>query len=170
MRSLICCLLLLTACQSKAPRKEVLVDDTQHDPVSVVAASDTKAADQLLRGFFDLEGGAWRWTLPKFAVSLRTPPGAKKDGALLRGELVLPEPVFKKTGPIKVTAQLNGKPIGHYTLTVVGPNNFAVPVPAAVFTTDVQTYELVLDKWLPAGEIDPRELGLIFVSLGLYSL
>ena len=77
------------SCKTRKPKPEVLVDDTQAQLGSIVAANNPQTAAQLLRGFYDLENGAWRWTMPKFAISFRPPVGAKEKGGLLKADLVL---------------------------------------------------------------------------------
>jgi len=172
MRRLIASLALVVlltglSCKTRKPKPEVLVDDTQAQLGSIVAANNPQTAAQLLRGFYDLENGAWRWTMPKFAISFRPPIGAKEKGAQLKADLVLPEVIFSKTGPIEITVSYNGKAIGKQKFSQAGDAKLALAVPAELLATEAVTLEFVLDKWLPPGPVDPRDLGMIFSSAGL---
>ena len=172
MRRLIASLALLglltsLACKTRKPKPEVLVDDSQAQLGSIVAANNPQTAAQLLRGFYDLENGAWRWTMPKFAISFRPPVGAKEKGAQLKVDMVLPEVIFSKTGPIEITVSSNGKALGKQTFSQAGDAKLALAIPAELLGTEAVTLEFVLDKWLPPGPVDPRDLGMIFSSAGL---
>ncbi len=172
MRRLIAFLALVgllagSSCKTRKPKPEVLVDDTQAQLGSIVAANNPQTAAQLLRGFYDLENGAWRWTMPKFAISFRPPIGAKEKGAQLKADMVLPEVIFSKTGPIEITVSCNGKAIGKQKFAQAGDAKLALAVPAELLSTEAVTLEFILDKWLPPGPADPRDLGMIFSSAGL---
>lgn len=172
MRRLVASLVLLglltaLSCKTRKPKPEVLVDDTQAQLGSVVAANNPQTAAQLLRGFYDLENGAWRWTMPKFAISFLPPVGAKEKGAQLKVDMVLPEVIFSKTGPIEITVSCNGKVIGKQKFTQAGDAKLTLTLPGELLATEAVTLEFVLDKWLPPGPVDPRDLGMIFSSAGL---
>jgi hypothetical protein len=155
------------SCKTRKPKPEVLVDDTQAQLGSIVAANNPQTAAQLLRGFYDLENGAWRWTMPKFAISFRPPVGAKEKGAQLKADLVLPEVIFSKTGPIEITVSCNGKAIGKQKFTQAGDAKLSLAVPGELLATEAISLEFALDKWLPPSGVDPRDLGMIFSSAGL---
>lgn len=173
MRRLIGTLALVTlladvSCKTRKPKTEVLVDDTEAVVSEVVAANDSRVASQLIQGFYELESGTWRWTMPRFSIRFLVPAPAKEKGALLKCDLVLPEVIFKSTGPLKLTAASGGKSLGEKSLAQVGDHSASFVIPAADLTTETITVEFSLDKSLPPGAVDGRELGLIFVKSGLY--
>ena len=53
---------------------------------SIVRVADTSSDAQLIRGFYPLEHGAWRWTAGNFTVALKVPAGADQNGARLDSE------------------------------------------------------------------------------------
>ena len=57
-------------------------------------------AGQLIDGFHGLEG-EWRWTLSRFTVALRTPPGASEKGAVLTLHFVMPEVLLKAVSVVR---------------------------------------------------------------------
>ncbi|OYW10852.1 MAG: hypothetical protein B7X34_04100 [Acidobacteriia bacterium 12-62-4] len=146
----------------------MLVDDSESTVSEIVRANDSRVAAQLARGFYDLESGAWRWTMPKFAIRFLVPPGVREKGAVLKADLVLPEVIFKATGPIKLTASAGNQSFGQQSLDRVGDHSVSFALPAAALTTETITIDFSLDKALPPGAVDPRELGLIFVKAGIY--
>lgn len=160
-------LLLDTACKTRKPRNEVLVDDNEAAVNSIVPANDSRVAAQLTRGFYELESGTWRWTMPKFAIRFLVPVGAKEKGAVLKCDFVLPEVIFRATGPIVVAAEAGGQSLGAQPLGKVGEHSLRYAIPPQALTTETVTIEFSLDKALPPGVADPRELGLIFVKAGL---
>jgi hypothetical protein len=161
-------LLLDLSCKTRKPRNEVLVDDTEAPVSSEVPANDSRVTAQLIRGFYELESGAWRWTMPKFAIRFLVPAGAREKGAILHCDVVLPEVIFKTTGPLALTATAGGQSFGAQPLGQVGDHALRYAIPPQALTTPTVTIEFSLDKALPPGAADPRELGLIFVKSGLY--
>ena len=161
-------LLLDLSCKTRKPRGEVLVDDNEAAVSAIVPANDSRVAAQLARGFYELESGTWRWTMPKFAIRFLVPVGANQKGAILKADFVLPEVIFQSTGPITLTAASGGQSFGTQSLGRVGDHSLSFSLPAEALATETITIEFSLDKSLPPGAVDPRELGLIFVQAGLY--
>lgn len=156
------------SCKTRKPRNEVLVDDNEATLSEVVPANDSRVTSQLVRGFYELESGTWRWTMPKFAIRFLVPAQAKEKGAVLKCELVLPDVIYKSTGPVKLSATAGGTSLGEQPLAQTGDHSVSYAIPAAALTTETITVEFSLDKALPPGTVDPRELGLIFIKSGLY--
>jgi hypothetical protein len=172
MRRLIATLAVATllagaSCKTRKPKAEVLVDDNEGTVTAEVAANDSRAAAQLVRGFYELESGTWRWTMPRFAIRYLVPAGAKEKGAVLNVDLVLPEVIFKTTGPLQLAASAAGQSLGAQPLAQVGDHSLRYALPATALPAETVTIEFTLDKSLPPGAVDPRELGLIFVKSGL---
>src|SRR5262245_4445592 len=79
---------------------------------SVVHTADPQSALQLLKGFHEVEQNSWRWTMSKFAVTLKTPPGSASKGATLRLQFTIPEAVTQRVGAVSLTARAGGSPLG----------------------------------------------------------
>jgi hypothetical protein len=83
-------------------------------PTSVVYMGDPSRANQLISGFYGVEGGgggdAWRWTGPDFSLAL-APPAAARRGARLLLRLYFPETQIQKLGPMTLTAFVDGQPL-----------------------------------------------------------
>ncbi len=62
-------LLTVLALASPGCERQKKTDD--RPLLSVVNTNDPRAAVQLTRGFYGVEGNAWRWTAKDFVVTLR---------------------------------------------------------------------------------------------------
>ncbi len=143
------------------------VETAQPGPLlSVVTVSDPAGSAQLVKGFYALEGNAWRWTARKFSVALKPPPGADQNGARLSMKLTVPEGGFKQTGPITVSASVNGLALTPEAYSQPGDYTYTRDVPAAALKGDAVAVDFSADKgFTPPG--DARDLALIAVSIGL---
>lgn len=155
------------SCKSRKPRQEILVDDNESAVRGRVAANDASVASQLVRGFYEVESGAWRWTMPRFAIRFEVPVGARQKSAVLRTDLVLPEVIFRSTGPVALEVSASGQQLGAQTMSAAGNHTLQWSIPAEVLITETITLDFRLDKSVPPGAVDPRELGLIFLRAGL---
>ncbi len=102
---------LIAAAPSACKRKrttQALATEPSGVLVSVVNVNDPAASAQLVRGFYPLEVNAWRWTMQKFTVASKPPPGSAQNGARLSFKFSLPEVIFTKLGPIRLSAAING--------------------------------------------------------------
>jgi len=133
---------------------------------TAINMGDPKAAVQLVRGFHQIEQGAWRWSMGRFTLMFRVPPAAsaKKTTLVLRG--TAPEPVIQRLGTVTLTALLAQDPIGQVTISKPGPFTLEAGVPPAALQSETVTVDFVLDKYLSAGILDPRELGIIVSTAG----
>jgi hypothetical protein len=104
----------------------------------------------------------------RFSVLLK-PPANVVSGARVVARLNVPEAILSQTGPITLTATLNGASIGSQTWSSSGEYTFEAPVPAAALGPDPVTIDFALDKYLPAGKAETRELGLIVTSIEIAS-
>ncbi len=172
MRRLILALVLvstvatLDSCKRKKKQVDYL-DEGGGQLVSTVQTRNPGTAIQLVKGFHDIENSAWRWTMGKFTVILRAPEQAAQKGATLKFNFVLPEPILTKLQAITISATVNGKPLEAATYDKAGPQEYKKSVPAALLTGEVITVDFTLDKFVPAGAMDLRELGVIAASIGL---
>jgi hypothetical protein len=135
---------------------------------STVNTADSRVAAQLIRGFHDIEQGSWRWTEGKFSVLLKPPPGSTGGGRIVL-RCVVAEPLIAKVGAVTLSARLNGGVLGTVTWRNAGEYTFTAPVPAPQLDAGAITVDFDLDKFLPAGQADARELGLIVSSVAVQS-
>jgi hypothetical protein len=134
---------------------------------SVVNVNDPAHSAQLVRGFYNLESDSWRWSAGKFVVVLRPPVGAAQKGARLELKFMLHENIFSKTGPITVSASVNGTALPPETFSQPGDYTYAETVPPTALASDAVTVEFATNKvWGPTDQ-DKRELALIVRSMGL---
>lgn len=134
---------------------------------SIVHVADSHTSAQLLKGFYDVEQNSWRWTMKKFAVALRPPLGASQQGATLTVKLAIPEPVIRVLGRVTLSATVGGVSIPPETYTQPGEYTFSHEVPARALSGDAVTVQFSLDKAVPPGEVDRRELGIVVTTVGL---
>ncbi len=134
---------------------------------SVVRMNDPRTSSQLVKGFYGVEGGAWRWTAGKFAARLQIPPGGAQSGATLNLNFSLPDAVLQKLGKITITGSINGMPLKPAEFAKSGPALYTADVAASQLTGDSVEADFTLDKSIPPGAVDRRELGVIATSVAL---
>ena len=123
--ALVVCL-LLTGCKRRD--RKIRVEQTEEDSLtmaSVIHMSDTRAAPQLLKGFYSIEEKSWRWTMGQFAVALRPPRNAALNGATLHFKFTLPEAVLAKVKTVSLSASVNGAPLSRETYTEPGEFDYS---------------------------------------------
>lgn len=173
MRRLTGALALLTlliasgGCKTPKRVRATSLDEEEGALRSVLHVADPKASLQLVRGFHELEGNAWRWTKGTFAVTLRPPLNANKLGAVLIVKLSVAESTIKNLGPVRLTANVNGTPIDGETYTANGDYMYKRDVPASALQGESVPVVFSLDKFLEAGKVEGRELGFIVHLIGL---
>lgn len=167
--------LLLAALLVAAPackRSQVHhVDTVEEAPrlASTVRMGDRTMARQLAGGFHEIESDAWRWTMRKFAVNLRPPAHAAQQGAVLELHLTVPLPSIQKLGSITLSATVGGTTLAPETYAKAGEYTYRRDVPASLLAGDAVRIDFQLDKAVPPGEVDQRELGIVASSVGLVS-
>ena len=134
---------------------------------SALHTGDPRAAIQLLRGFHAIENDAWRWTGPKFAVALRPPKTVPAEGAKLYLDYVVAELFVQKIPKATLSVTVNGKALEPEVISKAGNFKLERMVPATMLQGGVATIDFSLDKFLEAGTVDQRELGLIVSGVGL---
>jgi hypothetical protein len=142
-------------------------EDRNQPLLSSVRMNDTSAESQLLNGFYPVENNAWRWTAGKFSVKLRTPPGATQSGAGLALAFTLPDSVIQKLKDIAITASINGTALKSEDYKTPGAYVFAADVPGSLLAADSVQVDFALDKTMPPGDVDRRQLGVIAGSVSL---
>jgi hypothetical protein len=129
--------------------------------------SDPSAKEQLAKGFFGLEAGAWRWTAGNFSVVLKTPPGSAQKGATLTLGLVASDAVLKQVHSQTLAASIGSTALKSEKYLDPGGHTFTADIPAALLTGDTVTIDFSLDNSLPPGQTDRRELGIIATSVAI---
>lgn len=172
MRSLIpvllaAALLAAPACKrSKKARVETVEEDSQQLS-QVINTGDPRASVQLLKGFHEIENDGWRWTKAAFSVTLRTPSNASKAGARIEFRFTLPEAVLSKAGPVTLKARIAGVELDPQTYSQAGEQVYLRDIPPTSLPADAVTVDFELNKFLAAGQVELRELGVIASTVGL---
>ena len=163
--ALFCTLLLLLA----GCRKENFSARTEEEAprlATMLTMSDPRAPAQLLLGFYSLETGGWRWTAGHFSAILRPPRDAAQIGAVLKLKFSLPQAVLNHVNSTSVTASVSGTALPSETYSKAGDYEYIREVPAALFTSESVKVEFALSKFLAAGTVEGRELGVITTAVG----
>ncbi len=160
---------LMPGCKRKPPVTVQMTEEGASSAplASVVHVADPKTSVQLIKGFYDVEHNSWRWTMSKFSVALRAPAGAAQKGAKLSLRFSLPEAVLKTVKSVTISAKANGADVAPETFAKTGDLEYTKDIPASAFTNESVTIDFILDKFLAAGSVDARELGVVVTSVGL---
>lgn len=156
-----------TACKKRGEGNPVATVEEQPELESTVSMADASAVRQIGPGFHQLEGGAWRWTRRSFQVTLRPPEGSEERGAVLEMNCSLPRAVAARLGRIRVSARVGETALAPVSVSGEGNHVLRQRVPGAPLNRDEVTVEFTLDKVVPAGALDARELGLVVSQIGL---
>ena len=160
-------LLFVAGCSRHEKTKLELVDDNTPALASIIHVADPRASVQLIKGFHEVEQGAWRWTMGSFAVTLRVPRGGAEKGATLQLKFSLPDTVLQRLKTVTIVANVNGAVLPPQTFSEAGDFVYAQPVPAQALNREAVSVEFTLGKFLPAGSVDQRELGVVVSTIGL---
>ena len=134
---------------------------------SAFKMNDPAAPAQLLHGFYGVESGSWRWTTGKFSVFLRSPLAAAQRGGTLTFSFSIPDISIQKLKSITLTAAVGPTALKSETYTKSGAYTLTADVPAELLTKEATTFDFSLDKSMPPGSVDQRELGVIATAVGL---
>jgi hypothetical protein len=164
-------LFLSTACRGKHNRVAVENEEPEAGPriASSFKMNDPAATSQLLKGFYGLEGGSWRWTAGHFSALLRPPIASPQRGATLTLTISIPPIVIEKLSSVTLSASVAGTKLKPETYSKPGTYTFTADVPSDLLVKDAITVDLELDKSIPASAADQRELGIIVTGIGLES-
>ncbi len=133
---------------------------------TMVSAADPRLSAQLLKGFYGIEQNAWRWTKGNFSVRLSAPAGASQKGARLILKCTVPPVVIQRLTAVKLAANIEGFQVPEETYSQPGNYVYSRDIPAKVFDKDAVTVNFALDKCMPPGNGDARELGLVVSMVG----
>jgi hypothetical protein len=150
---------LLTSCTSRE-------DPIRLDEVATMLnISDPRAEKQLVSGFFHDEGPG-RWTGRTFRAILKPPPTAARNGAILVLRAGFPGSSIDRLGPIQIAASVNGVAVAPQQYTKAGEFLYIREVPARAFGNGNAAVDFALDKALPPGGNEHRELGVVANTIG----
>ena len=118
-------------------------------------------AFHLLQGWHQLEFDSWRWTERRFSLELDA--HRRLTPAALEFRFHLPDVVFSRQSAVALFAQINGAALPARTYTAPGEHQYSAPIPetALPLPDGWVTVEFELDRAVPPGEGDRRELGLV---------
>lgn len=136
-------------------------------PASVVNVADGATANQLLSGFYGVEGRAWRWTAQEFTVALGPPRGAAKNGAKLLLRIYVPGVQIEELGPMTLSAEVGGVELQPETFSKSGIYTYTRDVPASVLDTNVLPASFSLDQSSGSTDEGGRVLGVVVSSIEL---
>lgn len=157
----------MPACKRSKKARVQTVEEESPQLLTVLNTGDPKAAVQLLKGFHEIETDGWRWTKGAFSATLRTPPGAAQKGAKLEFKFTLPDAVLSKTGPVTLKAKIMGVELDPQTYDKAGEYVFERDIPGSSLQGEAVTIDFELSKFLAAGQVEQRELGVIASTIGL---
>ena len=165
-------LLAAPACNKHQKSHVAETDTIEEAPrlASSLRMGDGTMARQLASGFYDIEAGAWRWTMQQFAVNLRAPAHSAQQGAILELHLTVPPPSIRKLGSITLSAAIGGATLAPETYSKAGEYTYRRDVPANLLAGpagEAVRIDFQLDKAIPPGDVDKRELGIVASSVGL---
>ncbi|MFN7995968.1 MAG: hypothetical protein U0Q18_20320 [Bryobacteraceae bacterium] len=166
--ALLVCALVWTAPACKHHKKErpLTIEEGDASMASIVHTADPRTSTQLLSGFYGIEGNAWRWTAQRFSVLLRPPRSAATKGATLQLKLTIPAVAMDQLKTVTLSAAVAGTPLSPETYTQAGPFTYTRDVPASALGGDSVKVDFVLDKAVPPGPSDQRQLGIIVSTVG----
>jgi hypothetical protein len=136
---------------------------------SMLHVADPRADQQLVSGFHAIEQNSWRWTEERFSVLLRPPRDAAQNGAILTLKFSLPDVVSQKLGAMALEAAVAGASLGKESYTMPGEFTYSREVPGKLLDGESVRVDFALDKSLPPGESDQRNLGIIVTAVGFES-
>jgi hypothetical protein len=157
----------LPACR-KPPAPVAATEQVARLP-SEVAAGDRRVAAQLASGFYDIEAGAWRWTGREFSVILGVPAHAERNGGKLTLAITVPPPVIEKLTTVTLGATVGGTELASETYSKAGNYTYVRELSPALLSQDTVRINFRLDRAMPPGGADIRELGIIVLRAALVS-
>lgn len=133
--------------------------------LSSLHMADPAAAAQLAAGFHGIEQSAWRWTQREFSVNLKAP--AASTAPQLKFRFAISPVVMERLKSLTLTASTGGNLIGSESYAAAGEYVFSKALPPAPPGGDTMQIDFELDRAVPAGDLETRELGVIAISVGL---
>jgi hypothetical protein len=134
-------------------------------PLSSFSVGDLRARPQLLSGWYGVEEGSWRWMAREAEVALAPPA----DGPLVfEMQLYLPPGHMARAGgSVTVSILAGGQLLGAHPYTEPGSYSLVEPLPRELVSHPLTKLTIRLNRAVPPGKGDRRELGLVVQRLGL---
>ncbi len=137
----------------------------EHDERAYVLLKNRKglANMELLSGWHNAEEGGWRWTRREFSA-LATVTAEPGSALQLQVQFFLSGDVIRVLGPITLRCRAEGRPLEPAFYPEAGDMVYRATLPALPADAPI-LLQFSLDKALPPGEMDDRELGIIVQSI-----
>jgi hypothetical protein len=132
---------------------------------SIFHTADPRAAPQLLTGVYSPEAFGC-WTKKAFSVALRIPEQEMAQPALI-AQLYIPDQEMASLKSITLSATVNGVAIEPETFVNAGTLYYVRPLPSGLLAGQTARVDFRLDKWMSAGTVEQRELGVVLVMVGI---
>lgn len=126
---------------------------------------DCVGKGELIHGWHQITEDGWRWTERRFSVAFSKAP-AGRNGHLV-AEFVIPEIVLDQLGALRLNVNVNGVSLPAQTYDAPGTQSYQATVPGGALSGGRAVVEFELDKGIPPGKTDLRELGLIVTAVEL---
>ena len=116
----------------------------------------------LLEGWYDADGQSWRWTAGKFSAGI---PQESKNARKIAIELYIPPLLMEQFESVTLSATIGAHQLEPMTFKAEGEYEYVRALPQ---TGTDQPLHFQLSNFIPASEMDNRELGLIVASIQLH--
>ena len=116
---------------------------------------------ELLQGWHETESGGTRWTMKRFSARINLTTYAGPDRMLLRA--YVPHDLLARLGPLRLEIAIDGEPAAPAILDRDGYHDIERRFRTRGRPSLIASFQL--DKAIPADEQDPRERGLVIVSI-----
>jgi len=159
--------LCAASCRKTKPDLSAYTEEEPPHLSSLIHVADPGESRQLLSGWYQVEGNAWRWTARNFSAVLRPPPGSSGLGALLEFHLTVPKVIIRTVKFITISASLPSLRLSPEKYLSPGDFTYARDIPPGALSGDSVRVDFTLDKAIFPSQADGRELGVIAHSLSL---
>jgi len=129
--------------------------------------ADSRTADQLLFGFYQVEDGKWRWTAREFSAALKPPEGAEQRGATLELQVFIPDSQIESLGPMTLSAVTDGYELDPETFSKGGTYVYSRTIPGAALATSLLPVKFSFDKAREPYSGDGRQLAAVVSQIQL---
>jgi hypothetical protein len=136
---------------------------------SMIRVADPRIATRLVKGFYATDNPYWRWTAREFSIILNPPKDAANRGAVLVLRYAIVEAVLASVKTMDLSIAVDGVALPRQHYDKSGQFTLRLDVPPAVFRFDPVRVDFTLDKALPPGGREARELGIIVSEVGFES-
>ena len=140
--------------------------DAPAEPATMLGMADSRSTVQLIKGFYEIENGGWRWSTKEFSAALKPPSTAFAKGATLVLRFSVMDASIAKLGPLTLTAKVGSTACPAQKYDKAGTYEFKCAIPGTELSNPIATADFALDKVLPMTAGDQRELGLVVAMVG----